>query len=347
MMRKKSILCVLILAAISIAYFWQKIGVDYLEPVNELQVAKIDKNEVSEKIDTATKKSLVVDNNTQEIKTTLIEAPVGLPVQGLVTNHLGHGISQMQVEIRHKTSATPNTKLFKTSTDATGQFLFDAIPQNGEHRLEVRASKGYTGAQIKPFVLTNDMPLVEIILDGVDLTSAQGFLVDGNFAPIANFKFLVQNLDISYPGKEIVSDSSGYFQLSEFPAGDVQLTTNTENDEHFQIAGISLKPGEYSDLTLMFDKGQYHLSGWVSDEFNTPIPQARILMTAVLPNEEYRSTSYRLKISNSDGIFKFSNLSGHEHKIVVDAYGYDSYELNHQFQSSSENLNIQLKEKSE
>jgi hypothetical protein len=270
-----------------------------------------------------------------------IDLPDGVNLQGSVKNQLGQSLSGMQIEISPKVTTPGLNNVYTATTDQRGKFLISAIPPDYEYRLEVLASGAYVGTLLDPFPVDRDMPEVTITLDSVELVSVDGMIVDVDNAPVTDFEILIQNIDIAYPGRKIVSDTSGFFQLNEFPAGSLQLSTS--GADHFKITGITLQPGEYRNLTLALDKGGYYLSGWVRDEFDAPISQARVVLTSVFSHEDYQSSSYRFKVTDSNGGFEFSGLGGQEHQLSVDAIGYQTRLVNYRFQSFSDNLKIQLK----
>lgn len=269
--------------------------------------------------------------------------PEGVTVRGRVSNKLGQGIGGLQIEIRPVDRSAWHQNVYTASTDQQGEYRFDAIPVDIEYRLEVLAAGGHSGTQLGHIAVERDMLPVMIILDSIELVTVDGMIVDADDAPVADFAFLVQNIDIAYPGREVVSDSSGFFRLDQFPAGELQLSTS--GAEHFKITGIRLQPGDYRNLRIVLDKGGYHLSGWVSDEFDAPIGQARISLTSEFAREDYRSSSFRLDIADANGGFRFSNLGWQVHRITVDAIGYETQVLDYHFQSFSDDLKIQMHRK--
>ena len=246
----------------------------------------------------------------------------------------------MQIEISPKNRSAWQQDLYTANTDHRGEFRIDMIPPNTEYRLEVLASGTYLGTLLDPFPVERDMLAVTITLESIELVTVDGMIVGADDAPVADFEIMVQNIDIAYPGRKIVSDASGFFQLAGFPTGELQLSTS--GADHFKITGITLRPSEYRNLTLALDKGSYHLSGWVTDEFDAPVAQARVVLTSEFSREDYHSSSYRFKVTDSNGGFSFSGVGGQDHGLSVDAIGYETRQLDYRFQSFSDNLKIQL-----
>ena len=188
------------------------------------------------------------------------------------------------------------------------------------------------------------MLAVVIVLDSVELVSLDGMIVDVNNAPVADFEILVQNIGIAYPGRKIISDPSGFFQLVNFPAGELQLSTS--GTELFEITGITLRADEYRNLALALDKGSHHFVGaGLAMNSVAPVTQARVMLTSAFSREDYRSSSYRFRLTDINGGFVFSGLGGQDHQLSADAIGYQTLRFNYSFQSFTDNLNIQLQRK--
>ena len=263
-----------------------------------------------------------------------------ISVEGWVKDNLEQGIVGIQIEVSLKAASGWPKDIFAATTNSEGKFLIDCIPANDGYRLEVLASGPYLGTLVDPFPVTKHVQPVTITLDSLELVSVGGLIVDVDNSPVADFEFQVRNVEIAYPGSSIKSDSSGFFELSDFPVGALQFSSN--GNEHFNINGIELSANEYQNLSLVIDKGNFYLSGRVIDDFGMPILQARVALTSTISAENYHSFSYRFLTTDSSGAFEFSGLGGQEHKLVVDASGYQSHVRNYQFQSVSDNLDIRL-----
>ncbi len=341
MMPKLDRLLVILLATIAIAYLWWHDDTgNRAAPSIELSTAASFADPTPVQTVELKVGSDAIEGDEDIDAALSIDLPDGVVVQGSVKNQLGQGISGMQIEISPKVRSAWQQIVYVASTDHRGDFQYSAIPQNSEYRLEVLASGRYVGTLLDSFAVVRDMPAVTIILESVELVTVDGMIVDTNDAPVADFEILVQNVGIAYPMRKIVSDTSGFFQLAQFPAGELQLSTS--GTEHFKITGVTLRPGEYRTLTLTLDKGSYHLSGWVSDEFGAPVAQARVVLTSDFSRGDHHSSSYRFRVTDSIGGFTFSGVGGQDHQLSVDAIGYETRELYYRFQSFSDNLKIQL-----
>ncbi len=343
-MPKPAKLIVILLTTITFAYLWwddnsNHRSVPAIESITHLPPVEA----VSTSPDKFKTDFETLDENDDTGITQPIEAPDGITVKGWVKDQLGQGISGMQIEISPGVEVAWQQNVYTASTDYNGKFLISAIPPDNEYRLEVLTSGAYAGTLFDPFPVVPDMPAVAITLNSIELVSVAGMIVGVDNAPVTDFEILVQNVSIAYPGRKVVSDSSGFFELAQFPVGQIQMSTS--GTEHFMITGLTLQPDEYRNLTLAIDKGSYYLTGWVSDEFDTPIAQARVALTSVFSREDYQSSSYRFKVVDSNSGFEFSGLGGQQHQLTVDAIGYETRVLNFSFQSLADNLNIRLQRK--
>lgn len=343
-MSKSARLLVILFAIIVVAYFWWQNNISQSAgPVIEPVTGNSLKEPLLVPSNTMKFGSDAIEGEGDIVAALTVDVPDGVSVRGLVVNRLGHIISGMQIEISPKNRSAWQQDLYTVTTDHRGEFRIDAIPPATDYRLEVLASGTYLGTLLNPLRVEQDMPYVTITLESVELVTVDGMIVGSNDAPVADFEIMVQNIGIAYPGRKITSDSSGFFQLADFPAGELQLSTS--GAEHFKITGVTLRSGEYRNLMLALDKGNYHLSGRVNDEFGAPFAQARVVLTSEFSRGDHHSSSYRFKVTDSNGGFTFSGVGGQGHQLSVDAIGYERQELSYRFQSFSDDINIQLQRK--
>jgi hypothetical protein len=280
MKTRLTILFVVLLVAIAIASQWwhdEKIipVVPMVESLNGIVIADpapVESGELKAKFE-------VLDGDGDIEVAPLIDLPEGVEVRGWVKDQQGQGISGMQIEISSNDSTAIKKNTYSGITDSSGEFLIPAVPSGNEYYLEVLASGTFSGNLLSPFLVDSDMSSVTVTLDSVVVTSVDGMILGENNTPVASFEILVQNVDIAYPGRKVISDESGFFHLGQFPVGELVLSTT--GNEHFKVTGITLQPDEYRNLNVVLDKGSYYLSGWVSNEFGTPVAQARVVLTAI------------------------------------------------------------------
>ena len=261
-------------------------------------------------------------------------------VDGWLGNESGVGLGGFRIAIRSKGLENSNFISYAVISDESGEFSFEGIRSDHSYRLRIETSDNYVGYTLDPFWVPKQSSRITIILDSLRLVEADGMIVDTNNLPVANFSINVQNLTTDFPARTISSDSSGFFKLEAFPPGELKLSTNTP--DYFKITGLSLRANEYRTLKIVIDKGPYHLSGWVSDEYGAPLEKARVTLNSVFPIDDYQSYSYRSVPTDSNGGFEFTGLGGQGHTVSVYAKGFQTYILNHEFTTFSDNLQIRL-----
>ena len=261
-------------------------------------------------------------------------------VHGQVTDKQGKGIGGMQVEISSGLASLTQKQLYTSISDDNGNFIIHGLAPGDEYQLEVLALGAYAGTRLKPLSIKENMGSIAIVVDSLELISLDGTIVGTDYTPVVGFEILIRNMDIAYPGDKIVTDDAGFFQLSEFPVGNIHMSTS--GDEHFEVTGITLLPDVYRNLTLVLDKGLYELSGQISDSFEQPIAQARVVSTSIFSGDHYQSSSYRLRVTDKNGNFIFTGLGEWDHKLVIDAPGYQTVTINYNFQTLEDELLVTL-----
>ena len=138
--------------------------------------------------------------------------------------------------------------------------------------------------------------------------------------------------------EHLTTDSSGFYNLERFPAGQVKFSTLAP--EYFIASGITLNQNQIRDLILLIDKGSYYLSGWVSDQNGIPLKNARVTLKASFFDGDIGSYSYRSRYTDSAGIFSFADVGNKTHLITVYADGFKTREMMHQFTSPIDEVHI-------
>ena len=344
MKKRLTILSSALILVIAISYmWWNDDKIINIAPPLEIMTDDINldwqPDDIVEIQDTAPKKS---ESNGIE-SNLIIDKTAGVEVTGWVKDQKGQGIMAMQIEISSIYSTETPKKTYNGVTDEVGKFVIPMVPSGNGYYLEVLASGNHSGHLTGSFVVYSNMPPITLALDSVELTSVDGMILGIDNTPVTGLEILVQIVGIAYPGQKVISDDSGFFHLNQFPMG--ELILSTDGQEHFKVTGLMLQPDEYRNLNVVLDKGSYHLSGWVSNEFDVPVSQARVALTSLFLRDDYESYSYRFVVTDSNGGFSFSGMGGLEHEISVDAIGYETQVQSYRFQSPADNLNIQLQKK--
>ena len=259
---------------------------------------------------------------------------------GQVGNASGEALGG--VEIVLETEAGDGKEVVSSTlfSDRYGSFTLQLVPAR-QYRLEIAAAGDYAGYRLEAFTDSTAEPLQNIVLERVERVDVDGLIVDTDLAPVADFELNLQHQSLDYPERSIRSDSSGYFSLKGFPAGEWSFATS--QPDYFQIKGLRLQPGEYRNLTLMIDRGNYHLSGWVGDDNGAPLAQVQVTLKSAFAADGYHSFSYRSAVTDDNGAFEFDQLGGHPLTLGIYATGFESLIQRHEFESFSDLVEIRLR----
>jgi len=259
---------------------------------------------------------------------------------GWIRNVAGTGLAEIEIAVQSLGLDRENMVARRTLSNQRGEFKIDGLVPGRQYRLRVEPTAEYSGYKLDSLILSNNAEPMNIILQQVELVDIAGMIVDTNRAPVSDFTFTVSSRSKQYPARTLSSDSSGYFRLDAFPAGELRIATATP--DYFRIKGLELKSNEYTNLSLAIDRGNYHLSGWVSDASGASLAGVRVTLKSEFTNDGYLSQSFRTRTTDIDGAFSFAQLGGQLHTLGVYANGYKSQILHHEFQSFHDTLEIRL-----
>ena len=262
-----------------------------------------------------------------------------LPISGRVGDRSGAALAGLEIEIESKGFDGENISSARVVSDQLGAFTLQMVPER-QYSLSISAAGDYAGFSLDAITDKDTERLQNIVLERVELVDVDGLIVDTNLSPVGDFELTLRHLSLDYPERIIRSDSSGYFSLKGFPAGAWRIASN--QSDYFRIKGIELKPGEYRNLTLKIDRGGYHLSGLVRDNYGAPLAEVVITLKSAFATEEYHSFSYRSISTDVNGAFEFAGLGGHQLTIGVYATGFETHIQQHDFNSFSDSLEIVL-----
>lgn len=268
-------------------------------------------------------------------------AEAGITLPGWVGNANGTGLGGIEIEAESLGFDGEEIVTISATSNGNGDFLLENIVSGREYKLEVKPQESYAGHRLDAFTSSSAEALKKIILDRIELVDVEGMIVDTNQAPVADFELSVRSLAVEFPDRIIRSDSTGYFKLAAFPAGELRIATNAS--DYYRIKGLELRPDKYHNLTLMIDRGNYHLSGWVSDDNGAPLAEVQVTLKSAFATGEYHSFSYRSTITDTNGGFEFAQLGGHRLSLGIYAKGFETYIRQHEFESFADSIEVRLK----
>ena len=263
-----------------------------------------------------------------------------LRISGRVGNDLGVSLEGVRIEISALETSTERNYYLTVFSDARGEFVLEGVRANTRYKLTAVLAPEY------PLYLDADLqvgieaPQLDIVMKTLKFVTLRGMLMNPEAAPVSNFELYIKNISTGIHTRRIVSDSSGYFSLSQFPLGEVSLTTR--GPDFHKISGVMLTEENYANLVLLVDRGDRHLSGWVSDENGVALEKVMVTLEATLSDDGVEYSSYRSQTTDSSGRFSFSNIAAGEHRISAYANGFARLAVEHRLRNPSAELNLRL-----
>lgn len=275
-----------------------------------------------------------------ELNVTLIESTESIKISGWIGNEIGENLAGQEVSIFSQGHPALGNIDQTVVSDGNGEFVFEAVIPDLEYQLEVYTSPQYAPYSIQELILTRTTPRLIITLKTLKFLQVSGMFVDMDGVPVPNFEIDIINLSTGIHVRRIVTDSSGFFSLENFPAGEIRFSSRAP--EHFKITGLTLAENQYKHLMLIVDKGSYQITGWVSDKNGVAVDRAMVMLDAEVLSEGIRSESNRSTVTDTTGFFRFDQLADTPHQITVYARDFYAKELQHRFQSLASEIHISL-----
>lgn len=261
-------------------------------------------------------------------------------LEGWVANDIGIPLEGARITIKSVDTSTDRLYYLTVFSDERGQFRLEGVLADARYHVTATLPPQYPVYNDPDFYLGNDTRSLEIVLKSLQFVTLGGMILGRDGTPIAGLEFYIKNLSTGLHTRKIVSDSSGFFALENYPLGEVVLTTR--GAEFFRIAGMEITEDNYSNLSLVVDRGDRYLDGWVSDVNGQPLEKAMVTLETrrVIDGVEY--FSYRSQTTGVSGRFEFSAIDGGEHRISAYASGFDKLEVDRFVERLSEPLQLIL-----
>ena len=189
-------------------------------------------------------------------------------------------------------------------------------------------------------VSLNPKPL-NIELKSLKFVDIDGMILNREAAPVSDFEIYVSNVTTGVHSSKIVSDSSGFFSLKNFPVGEVSLSTR--GSDIYEVTGLVLTDDEYQNLQLTIDRGNHYLTGWIRDENGIVPLRTMVTLDQTFHEGPVRYHQYRSQATDNDGKFTFSNLGTGEYRVTVYAQDYQKQELMHRIRNQSDEIEVTLR----
>ena len=270
----------------------------------------------------------------------LSDAVDTVTLDGWVSNDIGLGVAGARIELTAVYPRNSESFTLTVFSDDRGQFSFEGVESGQSYKLSANLTPEYPLYEDAEFYVAPNPPPIEIRLPTLQFVDVHGMVLDRDLAPVPNYEIYVSNLTTGIHVRKIVSDSSGFFSLEQFPLGEVSLATR--GAEFHEIAGLRLTDASYRNLELVVDRGNHYLSGWISDIHGMSIDKAMITLDRKYQLDGIEHTSYRSQSTGEGGRFRFENLAGGEYRVTVYAFGYAMQEFTHRFDTQAAEMHVRL-----
>lgn len=285
-------------------------------------------------------KNQLQDKALYQLDITLDDALDTVTQSGWVGNESGIGLEGARIELVASYSRNRDSYSLTEFSDANGNFEFEGIDAGQTYKLAVDLTPEYPRYENPDFEVTHDPARIDILLRQLRFADIDGMILNRESVPVPNYVMYISSLGSGGHRRKIVSDSSGYFRLENFPLGEVSLTTR--GSELFKTSGIVLGESSYQNLRIIVDRGDYYLSGWVIDASGVGVEKAMVTLDRKFRSGALRHSSYRSQATRGDGAFAFDGLGGGSYRLSVYAQGYEKQTMTYRFDQPSAEIFVTM-----
>lgn len=276
-----------------------------------------------------------------ELDVNLEDALDSVTLQGWIANEIGIGLEGARVELNASYTRNRDSFYLTDFTDTNGNFEFEGVRAEETYKLSVNLTPEYPYYEDLDFQVTQNPGQINIVLKKLSFVDIDGMILDRNSTPVPDYEMYISNVTTGIHSRKIVSDSSGFFTLSNFPLGEVRLSTR--GAEFFKISGLEITDTGYQNLKLVVDRGSHYLLGWISDENGIAVKKAMVTLDRKFRDGEVEHSSYRSQSTDGNGGFTFENLGDGEYHVTVYALGFENQDFSHRFDEQSDEIFVTLK----
>ena len=263
-----------------------------------------------------------------------------LRLTGRIADELGIGLEGVRVEISSKPGEDEENFYLTVFSNADGGFLLEGVPGERHYRLSASLLPNYPIYRDPDLFIDRNPARLDITLQAFQFVTLAGMILNPDREPIANFEIFINNPASGRRQHRIVSDSSGFFTLREFPLGNVDLSTR--GAEAHRISGLQLTETNYAGIELIVDRGEHQLEGWISGPDGGAMPRAMVTLDRELRIAGIESVSYRSQTTDDYGHFSFTGIARGAHQLSVYAEGYQPLKTSVDLRQASGQLALQL-----
>ncbi|MDH3761446.1 MAG: hypothetical protein OEU50_10735 [Gammaproteobacteria bacterium] len=276
-----------------------------------------------------------------ELDVSLEDALDSVDLEGWIGNEAGFGLEGARVELSASYTRNRDSFYLTDFTDSSGNFAFEGVRSGETYKFSVNLTPEYPYYEDLDFHVTQNPERINIVLRKLSFVDIDGMLLDRGSTPVPNYEMYISNVTTGIHTRKIISDSSGYFTLPNFPLGEVRLSTR--GAEFFKISGLEITEKSYHNLKLVVDRGNHYLYGWISDDNGVAVDKAMVTLDRKFRNGKIEHSSYRSQGTDSNGGFAFENLGDGEYHVTVYALGYEKQDFYHRFDGQTDEIYVTLK----
>jgi len=275
-----------------------------------------------------------------ELDVSLEDALDSVTLRGWIGNEIGVGLEGARVELSASYTRNRDSFYLTGFTDSNGNFEFEGMRSGETYKFSVNLTPEYPYYEDLDFKVTQNPAQIDIVLEKLRFVDVDGMILNRGATPVPDYEMYISNITTGIHTRKIVSDSSGFFTLPNFPLGEVRLSTR--GAEFFKISGLKITDTGYQNLKLIVDRGHHFLSGWIGDTNGVPVEKAMVTLDRKFRAGKIEHSSYRSQRTDRNGAFAFENLGGGEYHVTVYALGFDKQEFSHRFDGQSDEILITL-----
>ncbi len=269
-------------------------------------------------------REIEVSNGT-EVDMVLSEDSASISLFGWIGDSQGGAAVSQKIELKSRGMKNLGNYYYTVFSNSYGEFEFEGIRANTDYQLEVYPTANYHRVVVYSLKLGDHSDHINIVVEPKILVNLTARIVDLMQQPVANLELNIQSIRDKQTPLKVSTDSSGFFSLSSFPAGEVKITT--EVPDYFKIVGARLSKDEYQSRTFVIDRGPRFISGWISDEFGNPIKGARVTLDGDISGQHIHTYSLRIRTTDQSGVFSFDGVGSLDYMITAYSKGYQKREI--------------------
>ena len=271
----------------------------------------------------------------EEIKVEMEMVESWTTLKGMVTDDAGKPLAGRRVELTPKAGRGSQS----ATTDKKGRYAFAFVEAPADYRLVVSGGGGFKDVK-KDIHVTTTGKEFDVATERFETGAIAGQLVNQHGSPIAEFEFLLKNVDSLEANAVVWTDSLGNFKITDVPAGD--LVISSVSTPSVLIKGLHLEPGELIHVSMVLDWGDHSIRGQVVDTTGSPVPASRVVLNWSHREEALDMQTTRRTATDSEGRFAFSNLGPGPHSLKVDAPGFVGVDIDHDLNRQGYDLTVRM-----